>query len=163
MRSMLGAGACLISTWVAGLACTPRGQSDAPSADGAAADGGSVQVDAAAEPTEEGTIGTVVDKELPKPLLGELRLQGDGGDGRLLTLAPGFIATVECSDCGAPTYQWFLAVRCADEHHCDVLTEHCAGEISRELDTYSVELHAVEGEGADEDCTGYSGVFEVPR
>jgi hypothetical protein len=103
-------------------------------------------------------------KQLPEPLLAELRLRGSDADGRLLTLAPGFIATAECSDCGAPSYLWFLAVRCADTEHCEVLTELCEGKIARDGDTFVLEFTAIEGgppEGA-EVCVGYSGTFERP-
>jgi hypothetical protein len=106
---------------------------------------------------EGGTVG----KELPPELVAELRLEGADANGRLLTLAPGFVATAECSDCGAPSYLWFLAVRCADTRHCEVLTEQCEGEISRDTDTFVVAFRPVEG-GAAEVCAGYSGTFVLP-
>ena len=114
--------------------------------------------------------------ELPNELVAELRLAGTGtgtgADGRLLTLAAGFIATVECSDCGAPTYQWFLAVRCADDRHCEVLTAECEGVIRRDdADRFVVDLHPIEGTaegagasdeaGAAAACAGYTGTFEA--
>lgn len=118
---------------------------------------------AVAEPDGDGAIGAIeIRRELPVELIAELRLQGDDADGRLLTLAPGFIATAECSDCGAPTYLWFLAVRCADGRHCEVLTEQCEGKISREAETYVLEFRPVEGVAAPELCAGYSGTFESP-
>lgn len=105
-----------------------------------------------------------VGTELPEELVAELRLEGDDIDGRLLTLAPSFIATAACSDCGAPSYLRFMAVRCADPHHCEVLTEQCEGMVSRDADTYVIEFRAVEGgvEGGAELCAGYSGVFVSP-
>jgi hypothetical protein len=106
---------------------------------------------------EGGTVG----KELPPELVAELRLQGADTNGRLLTLAPGFVATAECSDCGAPSYLWVLAVRCADTRHCEVLTEQCEGEISRDTDTFVLAFRPVEGAAA-EVCAGYSGTFELP-
>lgn len=102
-----------------------------------------------------------VGKELPPELVGDLRLQGSDADGRLLTLASGFIATAECSDCGAPNYLWFLAVRCADTRHCEILTEQCEGKVSREDQTFVLDLRPVEG-GSPELCAGYSGTFELP-
>jgi len=109
----------------------------------------------------DGVIGASIANELPVELVADLRLQGADADGRLLTLAPSFIATAECSDCGAPTYLRVLAVRCTDAHHCEVLTQQCEGTISRELDTYLVALAPVEDTGA-EICAGYSGTFERP-
>ncbi len=100
-------------------------------------------------------------KQLPPELVAELREQGSDLDGRLLTLASGFIATAACSDCGAPSYLWLLAVRCADPRHCEILTEQCEGTIARELDVFVVELRPVEG-GAAEVCAGYTGRFELP-
>jgi hypothetical protein len=105
--------------------------------------------------------GASISSELPVELVADLRLQGADADGRLLTLAPSFIATAECSDCGAPSYLRVLAVRCTDAHHCEVLTEQCEGTISREHDTYLVALTPVEDTGA-EICAGYSGTFERP-
>ncbi|HLT39885.1 MAG TPA: hypothetical protein VK034_26575, partial [Enhygromyxa sp.] len=89
-------------------------------------------------------------------------LQGADEDGRLLTLASGFVATAECSDCGAPSYLWFLAVRCADTRHCEVLTEQCEGTISRDDDSFQIEFRPIEG-GTAEVCAGYSGTFEHAR
>lgn len=127
----------------------------------------SSSLDAAGETSDASFVG----RELPGSLVAQLRLEGADADGRLLTLAPGFIATAECSDCGAPRYLSFLAVRCADERHCEVLTDGCQGSISRddggrddggsdEGDRFTVELAAIEGEGTPEQCEGYSGVFE---
>lgn len=104
--------------------------------------------------------GESVGKELPTELVAELRMQGAGTDGRLLTLAPGFMATAACSDCGAPTYLWFLAVRCVDPRHCAVLTEQCEGQIRRDASTYVLEFSAVEDSAGAEICAGYSGTFE---
>ena len=107
---------------------------------------------------------TIVGRELPGELVAELRLRGDDADGRLLTLAPGFVATAACSDCGAPSYLRFLAVRCADPLHCEVLTEQCEGSIERDAKLYELEFRAVEG-APEEDtvsCTDYSGTFELP-
>lgn len=106
---------------------------------------------------ESGTVG----KALPPELIAELRRQGDDANGRLLTLAEGFVATAECSDCGAPSYLWFLAVRCQDTRHCEVLTEQCEGAISREDETFQIEFRPVEGTPA-EVCAGYSGTFVLP-
>jgi hypothetical protein len=120
---------------------------------------------ASGEGSDEAVVGsTELDTQLPAELLGELRRQGDDADGRLLTLAPGFIATAACSDCGAPSYLWFVAVRCSDEHHCEVLTEVCSGKIGREADTFALEFQAVDGAAADatEICAGYTGTFESP-
>ena len=118
---------------------------------------------AVAEPDGEGSVAAIeMSKELPAELLAELRLQGDDGDGRLLTLAPGFIATAACSDCGAPSYLWFLAVRCADGRHCEVLTEQCEGKISRDAEIYVLEFRPVEDDADPELCAGYSGTFESP-
>ena len=106
-----------------------------------------------------------VTKELPPELIAELRLRGDSSDGRLVTLAAGFIATAACSDCGAPSYLWFLAVRCADPRHCDVLTEQCEGKITREDDSvFELDFRAVEGGPGDSAavCAGYTGTFESP-
>lgn len=113
----------------------------------------------ASEPSNGDPVIGSTSKELPPELIAELRLQGADTNGRLLTLAPGFIATAECSDCGAPSYLWFLAVRCADTRHCEVLTEQCEGNISREDQTFVVELRPIEG-GTPEVCAGYSGTFE---
>jgi hypothetical protein len=107
-------------------------------------------------------LGESVGTELPVELVAELRLQGDDADGRLLTLAPGFVATAPCSDCGAPSYLWFLAVRCADDRHCEVLTAECEGRISREANTYVLEFRPVEAGTEPEVCGGYSGTFERP-
>jgi hypothetical protein len=105
-----------------------------------------------------------LDTQLPEPLIAELRRQGDDADGRLLTLAPGFIATAACSDCGAPSYLWFVAVRCSDDRHCEVLTEVCSGKIGREADTFALEFQAVDGAAAEatQICAGYTGTFESP-
>jgi hypothetical protein len=119
--------------------------------------------EAGAEAGDAGAIGAAaISKELPPELIAELRLQGDDGDGRLLTLAPGFIATAECSDCGAPSYLWFLAVRCDDGRHCEVLTEQCEGAISREGETFTLAFRPVEADADPELCAGYSGTFESP-
>ncbi|WP_106094564.1 hypothetical protein [Enhygromyxa salina] len=103
-----------------------------------------------------------VGTELPQELIAELRQQGDDANGRLLTLAPGFVATAACSDCGAPSYLRFVAVRCVDPHHCEVLTEQCEGKVSREASVYTIDFRAVEGgaDGGTEACAGYSGTFE---
>jgi hypothetical protein len=127
----------------------------------------STTADAPADDGEgEGEVvgSTQLDTTLPDELVAELRLAGADANGRLLTLAPGFIATAACSDCGAPSYLWFVAVRCADERHCEVLTEVCSGTIGREADTFAVEFHPVDGAAADanETCAGYSGTFEPP-
>lgn len=106
---------------------------------------------------EGGTLG----KQLPPELVAELRLRDDDANGRLLTLASGFMATAECSDCGAPSYLWFLAVRCADTRHCEILTEQCEGEIRREDETFVLEFRPVEGVTPDA-CAGYSGTFVLP-
>jgi hypothetical protein len=103
-----------------------------------------------------------VGTELPVELVAELRQQGDDVHGRLLTLAPSFVATAACSDCGAPSYLRFIAVRCVDPHHCEVLTEQCEGKVSREASVFVIELHAVEGavDAGAALCAGYSGAFE---
>jgi hypothetical protein len=114
------------------------------------------------EPTNDGVVaGGTAGKELPGELVADLRLQGADADGRLVTLATGFMATAACSDCGAPSYLWFMAVRCADTHHCKVLTEQCEGEISREEQTFVLEFRPVAG-GTAEVCDGYSGTFVLP-
>lgn len=128
----------------------PDSETEAGTSEQVAADDG--EAIAATDP-----VGT----ELPPELVAELRMQGSDENGRLLTLAPGFVATAECSDCGAPSYLWFLAVRCTDTRHCEVLTEQCEGAISREDDTYVVEFKPVD-EAAAEVCAGYSGTFELP-
>jgi hypothetical protein len=114
---------------------------------------------------DEALVGSSnLDTQLPAELVAELHLQGDDADGRLVTLAPGFIATAACSDCGAPSYLWFVAVRCSDERHCEVLTETCSGKIGREADTFTLEFQSVDGAPADarEICAGYTGTFVVP-
>lgn len=107
---------------------------------------------------------TKLDTQLPESLVAELHLQGADADGRLVTLAPGFIATAACSDCGAPSYLWFVAVRCSDEQHCEVLTEVCSGTIGREADTFTLAFEAVDGAPAQsgEICAGYTGTFAAP-
>jgi hypothetical protein len=141
-------------------ACAGAGSSSTPSHDGATEAGAGSGVTSDHEVgaiTAHGQVGT----ELPEALVAELHRQGDDADGRLLTLAPGFIATVACSDCGAPTYLWFMAVRCVDPHHCEVLTEQCEGTISRDADVHVIEFRAVEGgdEQSTALCAGYSGNF----
>jgi hypothetical protein len=123
-------------------------------------------VDAASgEDGDDAVVGAPqLDKQLPAELVAELRRQGDDANGRLVTLAPGFIATAACSDCGAPSYLWFVAVRCSDERHCEVLTEVCSGTIGRDADLFALEFQAVEGAAADatQICAGYTGTFESP-
>jgi hypothetical protein len=141
-------------------ACAGAGSSTNHSGDGAteAGAGSGVRPDhEAGAIAAPGQVGT----ELPEELVAELHRQGDDADGRLLTLAPGFIATAACSDCGAPSYLWFMAVRCVDPHHCEVLTEQCEGKISRDADIYMIEFRAVEGgdDANTELCAGYSGSF----
>lgn len=103
--------------------------------------------------------------ELPAAVSGELRERGSDADGRLLTLSSVFIAVAACSDCGAPSYQRVVAISCADEHHCELLTEGCQGTVAREsrggLEVVAVELRAVDGDTAD--CAAYSGLFEAPQ
>lgn len=114
---------------------------------------------------DEALVGsTKLDTQLPEALVAELHLQGDDADGRLVTLAPGFIATAACSDCGAPSYLWFVAVRCSDERHCEVLTEVCSGKITREAETFTLEFQAVDGTPAEatKTCAGYTGTFDAP-
>jgi hypothetical protein len=114
---------------------------------------------------DEALVGsTTLDTQLPTELVAELHLRGADADGRLVTLAPGFIATAACSDCGAPSYLWFVAVRCLDEHHCEVLTEVCSGKIGREADTFTLAFQVVDGAPAEasEICAGYTGSFESP-
>lgn len=151
----------LVALVVVGGACTNTDASTEPPGSAATAPQPDPQAGVGVGAiTSHEQVGT----ELPEALVAELRRQGDDSHGRLLTLAPGFIATAACSDCGAPSYLRFMAVRCADPHHCEVLTEQCEGDVSRDADTYLIELHAVEG-GADGDaqvCAGYSGVFESP-
>jgi hypothetical protein len=122
-------------------------------------------VDAASGDIEDEVVGTSqLDTQLPAELIAELRRQGDDADGRLLTLGPGFIATAACSDCGAPSYLWFVAVRCSDERHCEVLTEVCSGKIGREANTFALEFQPVDGAAAEASqiCAGYTGTFESP-
>ena len=120
--------------------------------------------DPASAERSDGGEHTILGRELPGELVAELRLRGDDSNGRLLTLAPGFVATAACSDCGAPNYLRFLAVRCADPLHCEVLTEQCEGSIEREAKLYELEFRAVEGGPAEDgvSCTDYSGTFELP-
>jgi hypothetical protein len=143
------------------LACTLGACSTADSASPREPDSPASANAAASEPSDDGVIGTT-SKELPPELLAELRLRGDDVDGRLLTLAPGFVATAECSDCGAPSYLRFLAVRCADTRHCEVLTQQCEGKISREDQTFILEFRPV-ADADPEVCAGYSGTFEPAR
>ncbi len=148
----------LIACTLALGACTTGDQpsSREPSSEAEATDA------SAGEPSTKGGAGVgSVGNELPPELVADLRMQGSDADGRLLTLASGFIATAECSDCGAPNYLWFLAVRCADSRHCEVLTEQCEGNISREDESYTIEFRPVEG-APGEVCASYSGTFERP-
>lgn len=160
---------CLLSV----SACRERGaaEPEAPgeggAGEGGAGEGSAGEEGAGEEPASaEGEVvessGATVRAEIPAALTGDLRQQGADADGRLLTLAPGFIAAVACSDCGAPTYLRFVAVRCTDDLHCEVLTEQCEGAVSRgEDEVVTVELEAVEGVEAPELCEGYSGSFEA--
>ncbi|KIG17706.1 hypothetical protein DB30_02981 [Enhygromyxa salina] len=153
---VLVAGAC---SGAGSSANPPDGDGEGEGAgDGGGAGTGPRSVDDAGAIAAHEQVGT----ELPTELIAELRQQGDDANGRLLTLAPGFVATAACSDCGAPSYLRFIAVRCEDPHHCEVLTEQCEGKVSREASVYVVEFRAVEG--ADEEgaelCAGYSGSFE---
>ena len=108
--------------------------------------------------------GTVASRELPPELIAELRLEGDDGEGRLLTLGSAFIATAASIDSGAPTYLQILAVRCTDPMHCEVLSETCEGSIARDDSRFALEFHAVEGapEGSVEACAAYSGTYVLP-
>lgn len=151
---LLTLGACRKSTTPDGHAPEDPGSVDAAGDDGDDGDDG-----------DEALVGTTkLDTELPEPLVAELHLQGADADGRLVTLAPGFIATAACSDCGAPSYLWFVAVRCSDERHCEVLTEVCSGKIGREADVFTLEFQAVDGAPAQarEICAGYTGTFDAP-
>lgn len=153
---LIGAGLLVLG------AC--RKSTTPPDSDNEAEDPASVDAPAD-DGSEDAVVGsTQLDTQLPSELVAELRLAGSDADGRLLTLAPGFIATAECSDCGAPSYLWFVAVRCSDERHCEVLTEVCSGKIRREADTFALEFTAVEGAAADASaiCAGYTGTFEIP-
>lgn len=149
---LLTLGACRKSTTSPDSPPDDSGHVDAPN-------------DTASDGSDDALVGsTKLDTELPEALLAELRLQGADADGRLVTLAPGFIATAACSDCGAPSYLWFVAVRCSDERHCEVLTEVCSGTIAREDETFTLAFEAVDGApaGASEICAGYSGTFVAP-
>lgn len=150
-----------LGVWFLALVgCKPSTSTDTtPPESGASA--GASEGDAEASAAEEGT-NAIVGRELPGELVAELRLQGADENGRLMTLAPSFVATAECSDCGAPSYLRILAVRCADEYHCDVLTEACEGSIAREGDVYELEFHVVEAPEGEDPCAGYSGTFELP-
>jgi hypothetical protein len=95
-----------------------------------------------------------VGRELPASLNGELR----DAEGRIIVLAPGFVAASACVDCGAPTYLWFLAVRCKAEADCEVLTESCEGSIVGSGLEFTLAFAAIEG--ADPKvCAAYSGSF----
>ena len=160
MRIARALPGCVLLLALALVGCERSGASTSPD------DSGAGSSDDASEGTGSTVAGpAIVGKELPPELLAELRLRGDDPDGRLVTLAPGFIATAACSDCGAPSYLWFLAVRCSDPNHCEVLTEQCEGKISRSDDAvYELDFHAVEG-GAEDSaavCAGYTGTFEAP-
>ncbi|MFV8755524.1 hypothetical protein ACNOYE_33665 [Nannocystaceae bacterium ST9] len=99
-----------------------------------------------------------VGRELPAALLGELR----DAEGRIIVLAPGFVAASACVDCGAPTYLMFLAVRCKGERECEVLTEACEGSIVSESlgegSQFTLAFAPVEGTDTTV-CAGYSGTF----
>lgn len=153
----------MVFTAVATLAACNK-PSDAPSNSPEPTPSESESTDADTDTSDKAIAAARDGKQLPESLLAELRQQGADTNGRLLTLAPGFIATAACSDCGAPSYLWFLAVRCADADHCEVLTEVCEGKIARDGDTFVLEFNAVDGgppEGA-EICAGYTGTFDRP-
>ena len=153
---LLALAVCALAT----LGCKP-GATDETNPPESTGSGAVVEADGAAS---EGNPTAIVGRELPGELVAELRLQGDDENGRLMTLAPSFVATAECSDCGAPSYLRIMAVRCVDEYHCEILTEQCEGSIAREANIYELEFHPVEDvspEGEDP-CTGYSGTFELP-
>ncbi len=100
---LIGAG-LLVSSACRKSTTPPEGDASTTTSVDASADAGAEDSDAVVG-------GTQLDTQLPAELVAELRLAGDDADGRLVTLAPGFIATAACSDCGAPSYLWFVAVR----------------------------------------------------
>lgn len=95
-----------------------------------------------------------VGRELPAALTGELH----DAEGRIVVLAPGFVGASACIDCGAPTYLWFLAVRCKAEADCEVLTESCEGRIAGEGREFTLAFAPNEGTDAKV-CADYSGSF----
>ena len=95
-----------------------------------------------------------VGRELPAELTGELR----DAEGRIVMLAPGFVAVSTGVDCGAPTYLWFLAVRCKAEGDCEVLTESCEGSIVNTGGEFTLAFDAV-GEADGTVCVDYTGTF----
>ncbi|GEM_PF-6923777 len=156
---------CCILLGLVGLGCAGSDEGTKVASDlnqGPAVDAGSE-----VKGGEEGSLvavgaSTYVGRELPLHWLAELRLEGADADGRLLTLAAGFIATAECSDCGAPRYATFLAVRCPSEDRCELLTANCELSLAKsEGERVLVSMTAVEGSEAPERCEGYSGTFEA--
>jgi hypothetical protein len=133
-----------------------REQTDAPESDSSADardSGGSSQGEGELEtinPDESEYVG----RELPASLTGELRDEG----GRIIVLAPGFVAASACIDCGAPTYLWFLAVRCKGEAECEVLTESCEGNIVGSGGEFTLAFVPIAGADAKA-CSDYSGAF----
>lgn len=157
MRTPLAVFPCVLALSIAACTKSSADTNEPPAESGEVEDEqpGEAEGDVVGSSASVGT-------KLPLELVAELRLQGADADGRLVTLAPGFIATAACSDCGAPSYLWFVAVRCSDTRHCDVLTEVCEGTISRDDDTYALEFRPVEGAGDGADvCAGYTGTFEA--
>lgn len=119
---------------------------------------GSAGEGAADEPAELEAIdrpeAEYVGRELPAELQGELHEAG----GRIVVLAPGFVAVSPCVDCGAPTYLMFMAVRCSAPRACEVLTESCQGSIVASEQEFTLAFTPVEGADAKV-CESYSGSF----
>ncbi|EDM81935.1 hypothetical protein PPSIR1_05693 [Plesiocystis pacifica SIR-1] len=103
--------------------------------------------------------------ELPASLVAELRLVGDDASGRLLTLSPRVVATAACSDCGAPSYLRFVALRCRDDQYCEVLTESCEGSVAQtEAGTFELAFTPIAGVEVEAGlCEGFTGSYEVLR
>jgi hypothetical protein len=125
---------------------TPESATDQPDPGGPTDDGELAAIDSSK--------GEYMGRELPESLTGELRDSG----GRIIVLAPGFVAASACVDCGAPTYLWFLAVRCKGESDCEVLTESCEGSIVGSGSEFTLAFAPIEGADAKV-CNDYSGAF----
>lgn len=136
--------------------CKHEGESDRPASTGSPRDESSEDAGDGASELESisHSDADYVGRELPSALTGELH----DAEGRIVVLAPGFVAASACIDCGAPSYLWFLAVRCKAETDCEVLTESCAGRII--VDGLAFTLAFVPNEGPDATmCVDYSGTF----
>lgn len=139
---------------LAAAGCKPERESEPPTPTDEPDPGGPTS------PSDPELVGAAqyVGHELPAPLLGELR----DAEGRIVVLAPGFVAASACIDCGAPTYLWFLAVRCTGETDCEVLTESCEGKIASTGSEFTLAFVAIEGTDPNL-CANYSGSFIKPE